>query len=149
MSKVQNISFFIIFLSIIGFALNFVWEYFQCGPFFIHRYGEANIQSMVKASLGDLSIVWGIFLVMVLIKRSFFWIKDAKMNSFILTIIFSLLVSILVERWGLMTGRWSYTSINPVLPQLNISVLPLLQMILITPLTFYFSKKISNRFNIF
>ena len=53
-------------------------------------------------------------------------------------------IAILVELWGLQTGRWVYTPHMPVIPGTPIGVVPLAQMAILVPLTFRLTHKLGN-----
>jgi len=54
----------------------------------------------------------------------------------------ALALSVFVESWALATSRWAYTAINPLVPGTPISVLPVAQLLLLFPLTFWLSRKL-------
>ena len=54
----------------------------------------------------------------------------------------ALALSASVESWALATSRWAYTNINPRVPGTPISVLPVAQLLLLFPLTFWLSRKV-------
>lgn len=48
----------------------------------------------------------------------------------------ALALSVSIELYALATHRWEYTKINPRIPGLGISVVPVLQLQLLIPVTF-------------
>lgn len=122
-------------ISIISFVLHFIWEWFQCGPFFIHRGSQATPISMVMASLGDVVltfIIIGLALLLSRFDQSLAALKATRGLIFIEIIAFA--VAVAIEKFALATNRWSYTKINPLLPLLDVSILPVLQLMLLTPI---------------
>ncbi len=151
MSKLNDVSAasslaFIMLFSFIAFVSHFVWEYLQCTPFFIHIQNTPTLGGMIYAALGDVLMILAVFLMMAAKYQSFAWCFGRwNLGSTLLIIGFSLFLAVLVELWALGTGRWSYTEINPLLPVLGISILPLMQMALINPISMFAAKVILNR----
>jgi hypothetical protein len=48
----------------------------------------------------------------------------------------ALVLSISIELHALATQRWEYTAINPRIPGLGVSVVPMLQLLILFPVTF-------------
>ncbi len=134
-----------IVISTIAFILHFIWEWFQCGPFFIHRGTQASPISMVLATFGDLILTFFIFgfaLFLGRLDRSLMALKSPRGLVCIEIIAFATATA--VEKVALATNRWSYTEINPLLPLLDVSVLPVLQLMLLTPAVVFASLPIVN-----
>lgn len=136
----SSISFVMLF-SAIAFVLHFAWEYIQCTPFFIHVQNPPTLGGMIYAALGDVLMIWAVFLMMAVRYRSFAWFNGRwNLSSTLLIVGLSLFLAVLVELWALRTERWAYTENNPLLPILGISILPLIQMALINPISMFGSK---------
>ncbi len=130
---------FVVLLGFFSFLFNFIWEWFQCAPFFIHRGTQALPLSMVSAALGDVLLTFLILIVVYISKyRSLKLLHEciAVKNFFYLEFV-SFLFAISVEKVALAKNRWSYTYSNPVIPIFGVSVLPVLQIMLITPSVLY------------
>lgn len=135
--------YFGMLFSVLGFVLHYVWEYIQCTPFFLHIVNTPTPGAMAFAAAGDIVIMWTVYLMMVLKYRSFTWFqKDWSFVTSLSLVGFSVLLAIFVELWALKTERWAYTENNPILPFFGISILPVLQMALINPFSFFGSKTI-------
>lgn len=146
-SKIANILLFIFLFCMIGFLFHLSWEYFQCGPFFKHLIVPPTFLAMITATLGDLVMMMIVYLFTVLTTRSFSWFQsDWNFQIFALLIGSSLFLAILFEIWAIRNGRWSYTENNPLIPILDISILPVIQMALLNPISMYCSKKILTKF---
>lgn len=139
--KIQLSLAFIILFCAIGYILHFTWEYLQCTAFFLHGSERPTIASMFIATTGDILIVFIVYIIVSLINHCLNWFsEDWNFKVFILIALPSIIIAILIEVIALTTGRWSYTNRNPIIPVLNVSLLPILQMLLINPITFYLSK---------
>ncbi len=140
-SKMKRLIFFVVRFSVVGFLLNLVWEYFQCGPFFRHVETRPTIAAMTGATFGDLVMMVVIYIVVSWVKRSWYWYDNAWNARLVFSVLVpSFLIAVMVELVALKSGRWEYTSRNPIIPGFGVSLLPVIQMLLITSASFYFSK---------
>ena len=132
---------FVLMFSAIAFVLHFSWEYAQCAPFFIHIQNPHNLSAMISAASGDILMIWAVFLMIAARYRSFTWFNDHWNLASKLSIVgLSLVIAVLVELWAIRTERWAYTENNPLLPVLGISIIPLIQMALINPISMFVSR---------
>lgn len=137
----RNLIFIAIF-SAVAFLLHFIWEYFQCIPFFIHGELPPTMWSMLLATLGDVTLTWFAFFIVVFIARDFsWWAKKWSWRVKLILMGLAVIFSAGIEVMALKSGRWFYTDFNPVIFG-TISVIPILQLLLLFPITFYISKKI-------
>ena len=138
---------FVFLFSTIAFVLHFAWELVQCSAFFRHVQNPANLEAMITAASGDVLMIWTVFLLMAAGYRSLTWFNSQWNFRLIFSIVgFSLLLAVFVELWAVRTERWIYTENNPLLPFLGVSILPLMQMALINPVSMYGSKIFLARF---
>lgn len=104
---------------------------------------------MIKATIGDLILTWIAFILITLISQSKEWIiKPWGRKQILSMLIIGLFLSLLIENYAISIGRWSYTSINPLLPFTNISIIPILQLLILFPLSFSISGIILRKINI-
>ncbi len=126
---------FVLLISVLSFILHFGWEWFQCGLFFTHRATQATPSAMVMATLGDVLITFfilgGAFFIKSLSRSFLSEFPYLKMLLYLELIAFTLAIG--VEKCALATNRWAYTDINPIIPLLEVSALPVLQMMFLTP----------------
>lgn len=132
---------FIMLFSVISFVFHFVWEYVQCTPFFRHVQNSPVLAAMIFAAAGDVLMICVVYLVTSAEHGSFTWFESHWNSESTVSIIgYSLFFAILVELWAIQTERWTYTKNNPLIPVLGISILPLIQMALINPISMFGSK---------
>ncbi len=137
----------IIVFTLSTFILNLIWELAQgeSGLYLNHGGDVASMLRCTTATFGDILIVLGIYIIMTIIYRSSDWILNMNQGKWVNLLLISLIAAIVVELWGLQTGRWSYSELMPIIPLIKIGLMPVLQMVLLVPLITLIVKK-SNRY---
>lgn len=118
-------------LLISFFILNFIWETSQAFLYAPHYVGIAGLITVhLRASLGDMLMIFVIlFLDIIIFSRIF----ENKMSPwrFLAMIIAGFALAVAVEKYALSVGRWAYDPRMPMIPGLNVGLIPALQMMLI------------------
>lgn len=131
-------------LFVIAYVLNYFWETWQLSfftgtfvysvpwaiknmPFIPLVIWDVSIAVLFDASL----IIFGCMLVVL--ARGPSWLARASMASIIFVTVFCVATSIIAERIGISQGWWAYTSMMPVIPILDVGLIPILAFV-ITPL---------------
>jgi hypothetical protein len=120
--------------------VNFAWEMGQAalyGP--MGSFWTATWRCFL-ASLGD-----GAMLVLVAIAGwlSFgtaTWFTRAAKVRYVFAATAGLLFAVIIEWWGLRTGRWEYDARMVVVPGTRLGVVPLVQMVLLAPVSFWLAR---------
>ena len=95
---------------------------------------------MLIATLGDILLTYIAYIFVTTVKKDWLWpLKKWDFKILFGLIIVSLVLSISIELRALSTGRWSYSEINPLLLN-KVSIIPILQLLILFPLTFYLSR---------
>jgi hypothetical protein len=122
------------FLSLLAFAAHFVWEMVQCPIFFVHGTYDATRKGMIVATLGDVGMTWTIYAIVALASGRWRWERHRwRATQWLTLTVASLAISTWVEWRGLHEGRWWYTDAMPTLPGLGVGLVPLVQMVMLTP----------------
>lgn len=125
-------SWFALSISVISFLLHLLWEYIQCSALFIHLKLTPKFLSMIRVSLGDVAILWVSYLFVSGIKKTFFWgLTPWNSSGGIIFLLISAGIAELLEYKAIQQGLWTYTSANPRLPVLGISIVPIFQMMVV------------------
>lgn len=133
---------FFLYFSLMAFLFHFIWEYLQCSPYFIHLKNPPTLVSMLKATAGDMVILWSTYLLLSVFNQSLSWgLRPWKAWEGIGLVLLSSAIVEVIEFRSLQQGLWTYTPINPTVPGVGISILPLLQMGVINPLSLFLSRK--------
>ena len=130
----------------IAFILHLVWEYLQCGPFFVHGALKSSNAAMVMATLGDVAMTALAYVAVSALTRNPYWpLSSWGILHWIALEICAVGFALAIEWMGLAMDRWSYSDLAPMLPGINVSLLPILQLVVLFPLTFALAAKITQR----
>ena len=129
------------FIYIVGiaFILNFVWENMQAPLYMGYIDFWQHLPICFIATLGDVAIILFIFGCFALVYRNFYWLNNMNAIKIMILAILGAIISVVIEIFALNTGRWAYADAMPTIN--SIGVLPILQMVIILPLTFYLTSK--------
>ena len=126
--------------------INFPWEVAQSG--FFASMGPTLAQGLwrcFQGSLGDgVMVVLLAMLVGAALRRTDGFLTPGKRGYFLMAC-FGAVIAIGVERIGLREDRWSYRSTMPLIPILNVGLVPVLQMIVLPPLIYQFAGRLLPR----
>jgi hypothetical protein len=121
-------------LSLIAFAMHLVWEVVQCPILFVHGTYDGTWKGMTVAALGDVGITWLIYVGVAAVSRRWRWEKGVwRMRHWVTLLVTALMIGAAVEWRGLHSGAWQYNASMPIVPGIGIGVVPLVQMIVLTP----------------
>ena len=133
------------FFAII-FGLNFLWEISQMFLYEIHSVGFLNFVFVhVKASLGDVVIFGVMYLLGLVLFRNKTWFLEKRFSVFIFAMGSGLFIATLIEKYAIATDRWQYNELMPIIPVLNVGLSPILQLIILPPLTIILAQKINAK----
>ncbi len=130
----------IVFFS---FLLNFTWEVLQT-PFF-HDIGD-KINTIVwyrfHCTLGDVMISLGSFWLVALISKTRTWFLNPTKARLLLFVAFGVSYTIFSEIKNVSLNRlWAYSDIMPVIPYIDVGVIPIIQWIILPPLLVFIVRR--------
>jgi hypothetical protein len=133
-------------LTLVAFVLHFVWENIQCPIFFEHGSYDASLGGMALATLGDVGITWALYAAVAVVSRQWRWSAQGwSWRQWVTLLGLALAIGWAIEARALARHRWSYKAFTPLLPSMNVSVIPLLQLLVLTPLAFRLADLVSSR----
>ncbi|WP_432666041.1 hypothetical protein R9X47_07025 [Wukongibacter baidiensis] len=138
----------VIVIVFIAAILQYAWEYWQCGIFYIMD-NEKSKQTllMLSATIGDINMTVILYLLLAFANKDFNWImKRWKFKEYIIMSLYALFLSFYFEVNALYTERWEYSEAMPLFPGTNIGFIPVIQLLILFPVTFLISKVVLKKF---
>lgn len=131
-------------IAIFAFLLNFVWEMLQV-PFFSGMTESQHWKAAKTCSVatgGDVAVSIVAFCLVAWLAGTRNWILHPTRLQFGLFIGLGVFWSVAVEIVATkVLHRWAYSNSMPLLPGLNIGIVPIMQWILILPLVVWFVRR--------
>lgn len=125
-------------LILVALPLYFGWEMLQAPAFtgMPHEWLAAT-GVCALATLGDAVIVLVLFGVGAVTFRETQWFLPPRPGRYAVVVGVGVVVQVGVE-WAMVHGfgRWGYASVQPVIPWLEVGVVPVLQPVVLLPLVF-------------
>ena len=130
---------------LVSFPLHFAWEWVQCQPFFVHQATSPTVASMVIATLGDLVLTLIAYAAVAALHGPQWPLGQWRWRPVVTLELVALAEAMAVELYAVATGRWSYTDAAPLLSLTDVSVLPILQLVLLLPASFLLARYLWQR----
>lgn len=128
-----------------AFGLHLVWEFVQCGPFYVAGRFPLTMGSMLRVTVADVGLSALIYGLVAAGLRDASWGMRGSRAGLIATAAFGAGFALVIEWHALTTGRWGYSEWLPKLPILGVGVLPVLQLAVASVLPVWIAKKLSAR----
>jgi hypothetical protein len=121
-------------LSITAFLTHLVWENAQARLFFAgYQSFFQHFPACLSGTIGDVVITFLVLGIVLLLKKE----KPRTAADFLVLAVIGLVVAVAIEQHALLVGTWGYMPAMPIVPILNIGLIPILQMALLLPFSFY------------
>jgi hypothetical protein len=118
-------------------SINYGWEMLQM-PFY-ENMSFTDPDSYLQclwASFGDANIVISLYGFGLLVFRDWRWPLSPSLCKFAYLIATGGGIAVLIELRALGAGRWSYSSLMPLIPLLRVGAVPFAQLIILPYLTY-------------
>lgn len=122
-------------LVVITFILNLIWENLQMPLYTGYAWHAIWGINCVKASLGDIRIVLVMYISVAVFRNKFDWFRNYSKVDIFLFLVIGLFISIGFEKFALVTNRWQYSDLMPIIPFIYVGLVPVLQMLILPFLT--------------
>lgn len=133
-------------VTFLAFILNFIWENLQM-PLYGYAYKDfwQHLHMCFFASIGDVAITMILYSVVGFYKKDWFWIQYIRISDAVTLLLLGFTIAVAVEKFALGSSVWSYAPGMPIIPGLNVGVLPVIQVLFLPPLTFYLTNLIIKK----
>jgi len=128
----------LVVLFIVAVVLNYVWESAQA-PLYagLKSYNIVVFWHCLVASLGDGLMVMLIFAAGWIALHRWNWFEHPGRVEYLIMLSAGLALAVSVEWIGVhITRRWEYTESMPILPGIDLGIVPIAQMLVLPPLIF-------------
>lgn len=130
-------------LLAVALPLYFAWEMAQA-PFFTGMpagWVKATLMC-AQTTLGDGVLVAAVAIAGTLLYRDRRWFVPPAPLRYVVAVVVGVALQIAVE-WVMVyrLDRWGYASDQPILPLVGLGILPVLQPIVLLPLTFWLTAR--------
>ncbi len=120
----------------LAFLLNFLWEVSQGFLYVGYQYDWEHISFCALASVADVVMVLILFYSFVLVYGEVFWTQNLTPVRVVLLTLAGGAGAIESGKIHTARGSWSYTDAMPMLPGVNVGLLPVLQFTILPLLIF-------------
>lgn len=121
----------------VGFILNLIWENAQAPLYKGFTDFQTHLIICFWASLLDAAIVLLLAFIVSFWREDSDWITCMKWDGAVVLMIFGGILAGIFEVLALEFEVWEYSSKMPLVPFFFVGLTPLLQMIILPPLTIY------------
>ena len=136
---------YLLLIEAIAFFLNVVWENAQTPLFAGGHSISRHIFIYTMASVMDALYTVVLFLGMAILWRNRHWPETLRPSHTAFVLLAGFATATLVESWAIHPSRWPYSSWMPLIPQLDVGVSPILQLMLLPLATFHIARRIAEK----
>lgn len=133
---------------ILGVAVlvNYPWELAQSPLYEGMDDFRAVLWHCFRASLGDGVLLLLIYATGLIALRQTDWFEKPGIRGYLVMVLAGLAIGVSVEWIAVhVAERWAYTGRMPVVPGLDVGLVPVVQMLILPPLIFWIVTAIERR----
>ena len=137
----------IVLVFVVGMLVNYPWELAQSPLYEGMTDFWVVLRHCFVAALVDGVLVLAVFAVGVIVFRRSDWIVQPGARGYVVMLVAGLLIGVLVEWLGIhIARRWAYAPSMPLIPGINLGLVPVMQMLVLPPLCFRIVTAILARY---
>ncbi len=136
-------------LLAISVPLNFAWEMLQMPAFEgLPESVLATVALCAAAAVADALVAVAVFGLGVYVFGEHRWFMPPRLHRYAVMAGAGLIVHLLFEWYAVHGLRlWSYRALHPIVPGVGLGLVPILQPIIVLPLTFWIVVRWAARLN--
>ena len=131
-------------LVFVSFALHLAWEFSHYRLY----TGYENLSTLpiyVWATIGDVLYTLVAFTLASLFKRGLGWVREAAIPDYVGLAALGFFIALYVEYKAVAFQRWVYLPEMPIIPMFDVGLSPVMQMVILLPLTVFVVSFIEKR----
>lgn len=129
---------------IIGFGTNLLWENAQASFYVGYTNFWQHFTMCFLAAIIDGIIITLLAMAFWLLRKRTRRTNRPNISELSMLALIGAIIAIGIEKWALIYAYWQYMPAMLLLPVLSVGLLPLLQLMVLVPLTIFFAHKIIN-----
>jgi uncharacterized protein YacL len=132
MKKKNSLLYLCTIIYAVSLGMHYVWEMAQM-PFYVDmRFGDPGAWlSCFEAAVVDAVIVVGIFVIGRVLFGVWIWIRRMTIKKIAYLVLAGTAVSTVGEITSLHYERWAYSPLMPLIPVIEVGLVPVVQMIVL------------------
>ena len=134
---------YVFILILVSFLLHLLWENAQAPLYAGYQSFSQHFSICFVGAIGDVIITLFALAFMRLLKKE----GLQTIADYLTLAIIGLVVAVLIEQNALLVGKWSYASAMPIVPWIKIGLMPIIQMTILLPLSFYLAELFNKKFD--
>ncbi|MBI5798737.1 MAG: hypothetical protein HZB10_02295 [Candidatus Yonathbacteria bacterium] len=135
----------ITFITIVSFLLHIVWENLQAPLFAGYVSFGQHFWFCLYGTAGDVVIALVVFLLIALLKGDMDWIRSITARDLLALAIIGFFIAVWIEHRALLFSTWNYAAAMPIIPYLKVGLTPVLQMVILLPLSFLITDRLLKK----
>lgn len=132
-------------VAAVSFSLHLFWENAQAPLFAGYQNFWQHLPSCLRGTAGDVAVTFLVYALVAAGRRDVGWALRGRGVDYVASGLLGAAIAVGLEWQALASGRWSYTAAMPLLPVVDVGLLPVLQMAILLPLTFWLAGRSLRR----
>ena len=128
-------------LCVFSFFLHFIWELLHQPLYAAHDALGHGVPLALWAAGGDVMYTLFIVCTLAIFEKGISWMLYASLMDYASCSGLGFFVALFVEYKAFWFHLWSYAPAMPIIPIFAVGLSPVLQMMMLTPLCIYLTKK--------
>ncbi|MFD2512473.1 hypothetical protein ACFSRY_01230 [Pontibacter locisalis] len=129
---------------VVGFLLNLIWENAQAPLYEGYKGFYGHFWLCFVAAVVDALVILLLYLLFLVYSQHLYWPLAAGFWQRLLLVIAGVLLAVWFEKWALNVEQWGYAEAMPIIPILDIGLLPVLQLMFLPFATFWVSMHVAR-----
>ena len=131
----------IVLVALTAFILHIIWENAQAPLFDGYISFSQHFYACLIGTFGDVVITLSVYAAIALLKNDPNWIATMNKKDIAVIAAIGLFIALGIEWRALFSGRWAYAEAMPLVPYLKAGILPVIQMTVLLPLSFFIVRR--------
>lgn len=127
---------YILTLIVVAFLLHLIWENAQAPLYAGYSSFGQHLPICFIGTIGDVILTLFVLAFIRLLKKD----RPQRIADFLALAIIGFIIAVAIEQHALLVGKWNYASAMPVIPWIRVGLMPIIQMTILLPLSFYLAK---------